>query len=111
MDEPSLIDSLEHFKTSHTRWMERRNRRAESPEYKDEWLSKQCLECRYYIPLIGAFTEDYGACSNSRSPFDGTVRFEHDGCEEFSRASSPDDEYWDRFLAEEERAQTDPSQS
>ena len=28
--------------------------------------------------------EEYGVCSNPSSPFDGTVRFEHDGCSEFA---------------------------
>jgi len=43
----------------------------------------QCGQCRYYIPLYGKFKSDYGACSNSKSPFDQKVMFEHDGCEYF----------------------------
>ena len=64
--------------------MQRRNREAESPDYQDEWLDEQCMFCRYYIPLAGAFAEDYGVCSNEHSPFDGIVRLEHDGCSEFA---------------------------
>jgi len=40
--------------------------------------------CEFWIPLAGSWGLDYGACSNPSSPFDGAVRFEHDGCEEFS---------------------------
>ena len=29
----------------------------------------------------GVFADDYGGCSNQRSPFDKQVMFEHDGCE------------------------------
>ena len=80
----SLVGSSTHFKECHERWMERRNRIVESPEYLDQWLDEQCMFCQYYIPLTGAFMEDYGACSNALSPLDGTVRFEHDGCTEFA---------------------------
>jgi hypothetical protein len=40
--------------------------------------------CEFWVPLAGQWGLDYGACANPRSPFDGRVRFEHDGCEEYS---------------------------
>ncbi|MER7741941.1 hypothetical protein ABTX34_27115 [Streptomyces sp. NPDC096538] len=33
--------------------------------------------------MSGQLGQDYGACSNPVSPFDGRVRFEHDGCQSF----------------------------
>ena len=35
------------------------------------------------MPLAGALGDDWGACSGALSPFDGMVRFEHDGCDAF----------------------------
>jgi hypothetical protein len=70
-----------HFSECHERWMERRNRKTEEDGYKDEWWAEQCFSCKYFIPLSGAFANDYGACSNKKSPFDKQVMFEHDGCE------------------------------
>ena len=82
--ENDLANSYEHFRNCHERWMDRRNRIVEAEDYKDEWFDEQCLFCKYFIPLIGIFVDDYGACSNPASPFDGIVRFEHDGCSEFT---------------------------
>lgn len=81
-----LANSPEHFKAAHERWMARRNRRQDSPGYKDEWYAQQCGACRFWLPLEGRFGSDYGVCSNAGSPFDGTVRFEHDGCDFFEPA-------------------------
>lgn len=86
----SLADDREHVASCHERWLRRLNRDMTSPEYRDEWYGEQCLFCRYYVPLRGAFTDDYGACTNPASPFDGTVRFEHDGCDHYS----PADDHW-----------------
>jgi|GEM_PF-2717941 len=66
------------------RWMERRNRRNEDPAYMDEWWAQQCGSCQFWIPLSESLGYDYGACAQETSPFDGTVRFEHDGREAFS---------------------------
>ncbi|MFT7473980.1 MAG: hypothetical protein ACI81L_000896 [Verrucomicrobiales bacterium] len=77
-----------HFRETHERWMDRRNRRQESDEYSDDWWHEQCLHCRWWLPLAGVFADDYGACSNPSSVFDAMVRFEHDGCEQFLRAES-----------------------
>lgn len=87
---PWLIKSERHAQSCHERWSERRNRKPESPLYKDEWYAEQCGGCQYFIPLMGALAEDYGACSKPSSPFDGRVMFEHDGCDQYSEA----DEGW-----------------
>ncbi|WP_460514774.1 DUF3027 domain-containing protein [Flindersiella endophytica] len=64
------------------------------PEYRESWYDEQCGGCRFWIPLAGSMGSDYGACANSASPFDGTIRFEHDGCDVFEqpgRWATPDD--------------------
>jgi hypothetical protein len=73
----------EHRQTCHDRWMERRNRRQEDPDYKDEWYAEQCGGCRFFVQLQGLSSADWGGCSSAKSPFDGRVMFEHDGCEFF----------------------------
>jgi hypothetical protein len=73
----------EHRQACHDRWMELRNRRQEEQSYKDEWYAEQCGSCRFFVPLQGLFSADWGGCSNAKSPFDGRVMFEHDGCEFF----------------------------
>jgi Protein of unknown function (DUF3027) len=78
---PALMNDPEHAKDCHKRWMARRHRRQESPDYKDEWRTQQCFSCRFFVPLMGSMKEDYGACTNPTSPFDGRVMFEHDGCD------------------------------
>ncbi|MGC9669595.1 DUF3027 domain-containing protein [Planosporangium sp. 12N6] len=40
----------------------------------------ECGGCRFWVALHGHLGRDYGACTNADSPFDGQVRFEHDGC-------------------------------
>ncbi len=54
--------------------------RSETP---DEWVSNQCMFCAYYLLLPGKFAADWGVCSNVKSPMDGKVVFEHDGCNFF----------------------------
>src|SRR5215813_6962381 len=72
---------LEHFFECHARWARLSHRDLGMPNKPDEWYSTQCLTCAFYIPLVGKFVEDWGACSNASSPCDGRVMFEHDGCE------------------------------
>ena len=76
-----------HKSITGSRWMELRNRRQEGAAYRDEWYAEQCGMCEYWIPLAGVWGLDWGGCSNPRSPFDGTIRTEHDGCDEFSSAN------------------------
>lgn len=94
MAEQDLYRSQTHFRSTHERWMQRRNRLIESDAYQDEWNAQQCGSCRYWLPLSGAFRHDYGGCSNPASLFDKQVMFEHDGCEAHEDAGHwivPDD--------------------
>lgn len=79
----SLADSRKHFDKCHKRWVEKRNRDIDSKNYKEEWYEEQCFNCKFFVPLIGIFSSDYGACTNSESVFDKQVMFEHDGCENY----------------------------
>jgi Protein of unknown function (DUF3027) len=73
----------------HDRWMPRRLRKMESPEYREAWRAEQCGFCLYWVPLSGALGDDFGACTNAASTQDGHVQFEHDGCEAY--VEGPDD--------------------
>jgi hypothetical protein len=73
-----------HNARCHERWVQGRHRDTGKPGYLDRWYDEQCGGCRYWIALSGEIGRDYGACTNSASPFDGVVRFEHDGCDVFS---------------------------
>jgi hypothetical protein len=75
----------DHFDLCHERWIERTNRDLSIADKPDEWVWNQCESCRYWLPLAGRFSTDWGACSNSRSTSDGVVRFAHDGCEHFEQ--------------------------
>jgi hypothetical protein len=72
----------EHFDSCHKRWIKRCNHSLEisSP---DSWFSNQCGFCAYFLILPGEFRRDWGVCSNEKSPLDGKVAFEHDGCDFF----------------------------
>ncbi|MGW2214013.1 DUF3027 domain-containing protein [Nonomuraea sp. NPDC001684] len=72
----------------HERWLAERHRRTEDPDYREEWYPKQCGACRFWFPLAGALGTDYGACANAASPFDGRIRFEHDGCDAFQESGT-----------------------
>ncbi|MER5261529.1 DUF3027 domain-containing protein [Actinosynnema sp. NPDC002837] len=95
------MDEFDHVTLSeaeldsiHGRWIRDRNRGRDDQEYQESWGEEQCGGCRFWIPLAGRVGNDYGACSNAQSPFDGRVRFEHDGCDVFVDAGrwvSPDD--------------------
>jgi hypothetical protein len=78
-----VTESSSELDAIHTRWIQKRNRRTDDPEYRESWYDEQCGGCRFWIPLAGLMGSDYGACANPVSPFDGTVRFEHDGCDAF----------------------------
>ena len=78
-----LFNSSAHFYQCHERWGDKSNRDSSVDEAPDEWVWSQCEGCRYWIPLTGEFRTDWGVCSNSKSKFDGVVRFAHDGCDEY----------------------------
>jgi hypothetical protein len=96
-----MDDTFDHFANSdseqdstHQRWIKRRNRKTEDPSHEESWFYEQCGACRFWIPLAGKMGFDWGACANPRSPFDGQVKFEHDGCGEFvssGRWATPED--------------------
>ncbi|RSN36187.1 DUF3027 domain-containing protein [Amycolatopsis sp. WAC 01416] len=50
----------------------------------DDWHGEQCGGCVFWVALHGRLGQDYGACTNAHSIFDGMVRFEHDGCAAFA---------------------------
>ena len=80
---PWLIGSRRHADACHKRWLERREQERGG---ELRWQYEQCGRCQYYFPIQGALQEDWGACTNPDSPFDGRVMSEHDGCEAYSEA-------------------------
>ncbi|MCX4451369.1 DUF3027 domain-containing protein [Streptomyces sp. NBC_01789] len=77
-------DGLRADDEVHERWSRLLNRTTRGPGYRDEWFDEQCGGCKFWIALSGEIGLDWGACARADSPFDGQVRFEHDGCERFS---------------------------
>lgn len=71
-------------RAAYERWGSRLNRRVGEADYRDEWSWQQCGGCRHWLALGGEIGDDWGVCSAASSAFDGIVRFEHDGCAEFS---------------------------
>lgn len=76
-------DDTQHFERCHERWIKLAGHDLQ------QWREDQCQTCIYYIPLTGLFTSDWGACTNRHSPHDGTVKFEHGGCDQHERADEP----------------------
>ncbi len=76
-------DDSHHFDECHERWVKKGNRPIGQPDAPEEWVESQCMFCAYYLALPGKFAFDWGVCSNAKSPMDGRVTFEHDGCDEF----------------------------
>lgn len=87
MSDKSLLTDKKHANACHYRWSEKLNRDVSKAEYKEDWANEQCGGCRFYVPLTGAFITDWGVCSNEKSPCDGTVRLEHDGCDFYAEAA------------------------
>jgi len=83
---PRVDQDSRHFESCHERWLRRRHRNPDSPNYEDQWYGQQCGGCGFFVRLRGVFQEDWGACTNAVSPCDGTARFEHDGCSAFTPA-------------------------
>lgn len=92
MTKTNLSNDKIHFKETHERWVQRINRKQSILGYHEEWTTSQCMFCQYYILLQGSFAFDWGVCSHPQSPFDGMVRFEHDGCYYFSEVDTYDGE-------------------
>ncbi len=79
----SQATNVDHFRACHRRWVKKIHRDLDGPNRPPIWGRQQCMLCSYYVPLTGVFIDDYGVCSNPTSQFDGTLMFEHDGCEQF----------------------------
>ncbi len=80
--------SMHRDDKTYARWMARYQpiRNTADPDYSDEWYLEQCGGCASYRPLAGPLGADWGGCTNALSPADGTLRFEHDGCDAFEPA-------------------------
>lgn len=83
----NLRNDRAHADACHERWLKVLNREQGSSRYRDEWYAEQCGACRFYVPLSGQFESDWGACTNAESPFDRSVMFEHDGCNQFAASN------------------------
>ncbi len=81
---PWTGDDAEHNDHAHARWLPLLNRSTGAPGYREEWYEEQCGGCRSWVALAGELGRDWGACTRAGSPFDGRVRFEHDGCGDFA---------------------------
>ncbi|MFI1176743.1 DUF3027 domain-containing protein [Streptomyces melanogenes] len=82
--EPWTGDDRSHNDFCHARWRRLQNRSTTQADYREAWYDAQCGGCRFWVALRGEIGLDYGACTGPSSPFDGRVRFEHDGCECFA---------------------------
>ncbi|WP_217127225.1 DUF3027 domain-containing protein [Streptomyces sp. AC558_RSS880] len=76
-------DNRRHNDECHERWVRLRSRRTDQSGYRDEWFDEQCGGCQFWVALRGGLGRDWGVCTHPGSPFDGRVRFEHDGCDLF----------------------------
>ncbi len=73
----------------HQRWAkEPLNRDSGDPGHLESWYFEQCGGCVHWIAVGGPLGNDWGVCSGASSAFDGRVRFEHDGCDEFTEDPS-----------------------
>jgi hypothetical protein len=84
LGKPWTGNDTRHNRECHDRWIQQRNRNTSDPAYREDWYHEQCGGCRFWIALHGELGRDYGACTNPASPYDGQVRFEHDGCAAFA---------------------------
>lgn len=84
---PAEAHTAEENRAVHARWIARGlNRDSSDPGYAEEWYAEQCGGCHWYRTLEGSLGADWGVCSSPTSELDGTIRFEHDGCETFTPA-------------------------
>jgi hypothetical protein len=84
---PADAQTAEENRAAHARWIARGpNRDPSHAGYAEEWNAEQCGGCHWYRALEGTLGADWGVRSSLTSELDGTIRFEHDGCEEFAPA-------------------------
>jgi hypothetical protein len=84
-------DDLVRLRGCTERWTRNLNRDMDARDYKPEWLRQQCGSCSFWVALSGAFGDDWGVCTSGRG-LDGTVRFEHDGCDDHMESGRWEDE-------------------
>ena len=88
-DKPWLGTDAAATQEWHRRWYRARAQEVQEHGYVDAQSTPsrgQCGGCCYFIPLTGTLIDDWGACSNPASVFDGSVMFEHLGCDAFAQA-------------------------
>jgi len=89
---PSKLDRA-HLDSCHERRIQRRQNLAPDADFDTlppSWFADQCGGCRYFIPMTGLFSSDWGVCSQRTAVKDGQVVFEHDGCDQFEDAGKWD---------------------
>ncbi len=43
----SVVNDAEHATACHERWVARRNRKMEAPDYEEPWYREQCGTCSF----------------------------------------------------------------
>ena len=81
----ALASSSAHCRSCHNRWLEKHALNDAALEGLRR-PGEQCGVCRFFVPLTGFFINDWGACTNGASEFDGRVMLEHWGCAHFQPA-------------------------
>ncbi len=83
---PDIVPAPETIKAAEQRWIKRCYKTRHLKTYDlggklVEACNYQCGGCLHFA----ATGSDFGICMNPESPLDGTVTFEHGGCEEQSQ--------------------------
>lgn len=73
-----LVSNKRHGKRTYKRWREKFRFEAVA-------TNEKCANCYFYIPSLGAFPVECGACGNPLSSFDRQAVAEHHGCEQFKQ--------------------------
>ena len=65
---------------------------------ENDWGPDCSCECKFNIELEGDLGYDWGVCFNPKSPRNGLLTFEHQGCKEFQQIKEKDKTLLDEFL-------------
>lgn len=57
-----------------------------------DWGPDCSCSCKWFVPLDGALSADWGVCANPDSPRVALLTFEHQGCEKHEPVLEPEDE-------------------
>jgi hypothetical protein len=71
-----LISNKRHGKRTYKRWREKFR-------FEVVTTDQRCANCYFFVPSLGAFPVECGACANPASPSDSQVVAEHHSCEQF----------------------------